>query len=115
MKRKDLKQLELKAHLENLLGHPIEKEDMEDILSRMESMSKAASKSGFTERELVDGLNKLALGGVGMKRKEKPFDPHLIELSDKQLEEQKKREREQRIKDKVESIKYSPWFDRGRR
>ena len=44
-----------------------------------------------------------------MKRKEKPFDPHLIELSDKQLEEQKKREREQ-----AKKIKYSSWFNKGR-
>lgn len=52
-----------------------------------------------------------------MKRKEKPFDMNLMQLSDKELEEQKKREREQAIKikkEKFESVKYSPWMDRGR-
>ena len=44
-----------------------------------------------------------------MKRKEKPVNNYTHELSDKEYDAQKKREREQ-----AKKIKYSRWFNKGR-
>lgn len=50
-----------------------------------------------------------------MKRKEKPFNPHMIELPDKEYEEQKLKEKQHaKKKRKFESIRHSSWINKGK-